>query len=107
MQHFAKHVRLVAGGASRQETVARCLDQAPPETDVVVVHDAVRPFVELAMIRQIVDAARKDGAVILGIPSVDTVKKVERYHHRNHSARAHCPGADAAGFPLYDSAPGV
>jgi 2-C-methyl-D-erythritol 4-phosphate cytidylyltransferase len=77
-ESFAKSVRLVAGGASRMETVARCLDQAPPETDVVVVHDAVRPFVELAMIRQIVDAACKDGAAILGIPSVDTVKKVER-----------------------------
>ena len=77
-EHFAKVVRLVAGGASRQETVARCLDQAPPETDVVVVHDAVRPFIELAMIRQVVDAARKYGAAILGIPSVDTVKKVER-----------------------------
>jgi 2-C-methyl-D-erythritol 4-phosphate cytidylyltransferase len=77
-EHFAKAVRLVAGGVSRQETVARCLDQAPPETDVVVVHDAVRPFVELALIRQVVDAARQHGAVILGIPSVDTVKKVER-----------------------------
>ena len=77
-ESFAKNVRLVAGGASRMETVARCLDQAPPETDVVVVHDAVRPFVELAMIRQVVDAARQDGAAILGIPSVDTVKKVER-----------------------------
>ncbi len=77
-EHFAKALRLVAGGASRQETVARCLDQAPPETDVVVVHDAVRPFIALDLIRQVVDAARKDGAVILGIPSVDTVKKVER-----------------------------
>src|SRR5208283_843032 len=78
LQNISKPVRLVAGGDSRQETVARCLDQAAPETDVVVVHDAVRPFVELAMIQQIVDAARKDGAAILGIPSVDTVKKVER-----------------------------
>jgi 2-C-methyl-D-erythritol 4-phosphate cytidylyltransferase len=77
-EHFAKPVRLVRGGASRQDTVARCLDEAPPATDVVVVHDAVRPFVALAMIRQVIDAARKDGAVILGIPSVDTVKKVER-----------------------------
>jgi len=77
-ENFAKTVRLLAGGASRMETVARCLDQAPPDTDVVVVHDAVRPFVELAMINQIVDAAREDGAAILGIPSVDTVKKVER-----------------------------
>ena len=79
LEHFAKAVRLVAGGATRQETVARCLDQAPPETDVVVVHDAVRPFIELAMIRQVVDAARKNGAAILGIPSVDTIKKVERH----------------------------
>jgi 2-C-methyl-D-erythritol 4-phosphate cytidylyltransferase len=78
LQNFATPVRLIEGGASRQETVARCLEQALPETEVVVVHDAVRPFVELAMIRQIVDAARQDGAVILGIPSVDTVKKVER-----------------------------
>ena len=78
-ERFAKNVRLLEGGASRQETVARCLDQASPETDVVVVHDAVRPFVELAMIDQVVDAARKHGGAILGIPSVDTVKKVERH----------------------------
>jgi len=71
-------VRVLAGGASRQETVARCLDEAPPDTEVVVVHDAVRPFVDLAMIQQVVDLARKDGAAILGVPSVDTVKKVER-----------------------------
>lgn len=77
-ENFAKTVRVLAGGASRMETVARCLDQAAPETDVVVVHDAVRPFVELAMIQQVVDLARKDGAAILGVPSVDTVKKVER-----------------------------
>lgn len=76
-ENFAKPVRLFAGGASRMETVARCLDQARDDTDVVVVHDAVRPFVELAMISRIVDAARTYGAVILGIPSVDTVKKVE------------------------------
>ena len=77
-ERFNKAVKLLPGGASRQETVARCLDQASPETDVVVVHDAVRPFIDLEKIRQVVEAARRDGAVILGIPSVDTVKKVER-----------------------------
>lgn len=77
-EHFGKAVKLLPGGASRQETVAKCLDQAPPHTDVVVVHDAVRPFVDLGKIRQVVEAARQDGAAILGIPSVDTVKKVER-----------------------------
>jgi 2-C-methyl-D-erythritol 4-phosphate cytidylyltransferase len=77
-EHFAKPVRLVSGGATRQQTVARCLSQAPPGTDLVVVHDAVRPFVALELIRQIVEAARKEGAAIPGIPSVDTVKQVER-----------------------------
>jgi 2-C-methyl-D-erythritol 4-phosphate cytidylyltransferase len=77
-EHFSKTVRLLAGGASRQETVARCLKEVPPGTEVVVVHDAVRPFIELDMIRRVVAAARKDGAAILGIPSVDTVKQVER-----------------------------
>lgn len=77
-EHFAKPVRLVAGGPTRQETVARALAEAPGGTEVVVVHDAVRPFIELEMIERVVDAARKDGAAILGIPSVDTVKQVER-----------------------------
>lgn len=77
-EHFSKTVRLLAGGASRQETVACCLKEAPPTTQVVVVHDAVRPFIELEMIRRVVEAARKHGAAILGIPSVDTVKQVER-----------------------------
>jgi 2-C-methyl-D-erythritol 4-phosphate cytidylyltransferase len=77
-EHFPKPVRLVVGGPTRQETVARCLAEAPAGTEIVVVHDAVRPFVELAMIHLVVEAARKEGAAILGIPSVDTVKQVER-----------------------------
>ena len=77
-EHFSKPVRLVAGGPSRQETVARALIQASPATELVVVHDAVRPFIELDMIQRVVERARKDGAAILGIPSVDTVKQVER-----------------------------
>jgi len=77
-EHFSKPVRLVPGGPTRQETVARALAEAPAGTETVVVHDAVRPFIELEMIRRVVEAARKDGAAILGILSVDTVKQVER-----------------------------
>jgi len=75
---LAKPVRVVAGGVTRHETVAKALDAAPPDTELVVVHDAVRPFVQLEMISRVVEAARRDGAAILGIPSVDTVKQVER-----------------------------
>jgi 2-C-methyl-D-erythritol 4-phosphate cytidylyltransferase len=78
-ERFSKPVRLVAGGASRQETVARCLAEASPKTEFVVVHDAVRPFISLDMIQHIIEAAREHGAAIFGILSVDTVKQVERY----------------------------
>jgi len=77
-ERFAGPVRLVEGGPSRQETVARCLEQAAGDTEVVLVHDAVRPFIELELIQRVVAAARKEGAAILGIPSVDTVKQVQR-----------------------------
>jgi len=45
---------------------------------VVLVHDAVRPFVTPEIIREVVEAAQKYGAAIAGMPAVDTVKQVER-----------------------------
>jgi len=77
-ERFGKPIRLISGGATRQETVARALAEAPAAAEIVVVHDAVRPFIELDLIRRVVEAARKEGAAILGILSVDTVKQVER-----------------------------
>ena len=78
VEQLSKPVRLIAGGPTRQSTVERALAEAPPNTEIVVVHDAVRPFVELELIERVVEAARRDGAAILGVPSVDTVKQVER-----------------------------
>jgi 2-C-methyl-D-erythritol 4-phosphate cytidylyltransferase len=77
-EHFSKPVRVVPGGPTRQETVARALIHISTGTELVVVHDAVRPFIEIEMIHRVVETARKNGAAILGIPSVDTVKQVER-----------------------------
>ncbi|HEX5412162.1 MAG TPA: 2-C-methyl-D-erythritol 4-phosphate cytidylyltransferase [Terriglobia bacterium] len=77
-EQFHKPVHLVAGGATRQQTVSLALQKAPAATDIVVVHDAVRPFVSPEMIRICVEAACQSGAAIFGVPSVDTVKQVER-----------------------------
>ena len=77
-EQFSKPVRLIPGGATRQQTVSLCLREASSDTEIVVVHDAVRPFVSTEMIHLSVEAARKSGAAILGILSVDTVKQVER-----------------------------
>lgn len=71
-----KPVRLVEGGDSRQESVQNALASLPSDTEFVVVHDAVRPFVDAATIQRVVDEARETGAAITGIVPVDTVKLV-------------------------------
>lgn len=76
---LAKKVQLVVGGEHRQQSVAHALDAvtAAPD-DVVLVHDAVRPFVTEEIIEEVVAAVQKHGAAIAGMPAVDTVKQVER-----------------------------
>ena len=78
-QIWAKKPVLVEGGEHRQESVTNALAQifAAPD-DVVLVHDAVRPFVTQQMIRDVIEAVKHYGAAIVGIPAVDTVKQVER-----------------------------
>ena len=77
-EDFSKRVELVEGGDHRQESVENCLRRVPADTDIVAVHDAVRPFVEVEAINRVVEEAARTGAAILGIPAVDTVKQVER-----------------------------
>ena len=77
-QEYATPVRLVVGGRNRQESVGNCLALVQEDTEVVAVHDAVRPFVTVAQIEQIIDEAGDKGAVIFGVPPVETVKRVER-----------------------------
>jgi len=74
-----KKVELVVGGEHRQNSVANALAKiAGAEDDIVLVHDAVRPFVTPNIIEYVIAAAKKFGAAIAGLPSVDTVKQVER-----------------------------
>lgn len=77
-ENFSKPVEIVEGGEHRQGSVENCLKRVPAGTDLVAVHDGVRPFVELEAIQRVIDEAAKTGAAILGIPPVDTVKQVER-----------------------------
>jgi 2-C-methyl-D-erythritol 4-phosphate cytidylyltransferase len=67
---------VVAGGATRQESVWRALQAAPAEADMIVVHDAVRPFLTRALIDAVLDAARIHGAAICALPIAETVKRV-------------------------------
>jgi len=72
-------INLLEGGEHRQESVANAMAalSAAPE-DIVLVHDAVRPFVTEETIQQVIEASQKYGAAIAGMPASDTVKQVER-----------------------------
>jgi 2-C-methyl-D-erythritol 4-phosphate cytidylyltransferase len=74
-----KKVEFVVGGEHRQQSVEHALNAITADADdIVLVHDAVRPFVTEEIIREVIEAAQKYGAAIAGLPAVDTVKQVER-----------------------------
>jgi 2-C-methyl-D-erythritol 4-phosphate cytidylyltransferase len=76
---LGKAVRVVEGGEHRQESVAHALAAVKAAADdIILVHDAVRPFIEQETIRSVIEAAVRHGAAIAAVPAVDTIKQVER-----------------------------
>lgn len=78
---LARHVprarlTVVPGGAERQESVWEGLRTVSAASRLVLVHDAVRPFVTRAVVDAVIDAARKDGAAICALPIAETIKRV-------------------------------
>ena len=71
----AKPIAFVAGGPRRQDSVANAFAKAAGHADVIVIHDAARPFVTADMIARTIDAAHEHGAAIAAIPARDTVKQ--------------------------------
>jgi 2-C-methyl-D-erythritol 4-phosphate cytidylyltransferase len=69
-------ITVVAGGSTRQESVWLALQAAPADAAIVVVHDAVRPFITRALIDAVVAAAREGEAAICALPVAETVKRV-------------------------------
>ncbi len=78
-QNARPKIHVIVGGDHRQASVSNALAQVSANADdVVLVHDAVRPFVDREIIESVIECAAKDGAAIAGVPAVDTVKQVER-----------------------------
>ena len=77
-EKFKQTVRVVKGGDSRQDSVSAALREVANGTEIVLVHDAVRPFVTPEQITRVIEEARRCEAAILGIPAMDTVKEVKR-----------------------------
>jgi len=72
-----KKVQLVAGGSHRQETVWRALQALQPAPEIVLIHDAARPFPPLEAVRECMAAAGAHGGAILARPVTETVKRVD------------------------------
>jgi len=71
---FQKVSQIVPGGKQRQESVKNGIDALPKDTDIVAIHDGVRPFVTRAMIEDSIHSAVRHGAVVLAMPVKDTIK---------------------------------
>jgi 2-C-methyl-D-erythritol 4-phosphate cytidylyltransferase len=71
-----KTVKVVAGGDTRQKSVFNGLKVSDKSSELICVHDAVRPFVTEALIDKVIQACDKHDGVILAQRSTDTIKKV-------------------------------
>src|SRR5215472_8050352 len=78
-EKLAARVEMVEGGEHRQQSVANALSHIKADAgDVVLVHDAVRPFVDDEIISSVIREVERHGAAIAGLPALDTIKQVER-----------------------------
>jgi 2-C-methyl-D-erythritol 4-phosphate cytidylyltransferase / 2-C-methyl-D-erythritol 2,4-cyclodiphosphate synthase len=76
-QRAPKALRVVAGGPRRQDSVANAFAAVSDKTDVVLIHDAARPFASASLVSRTIDAAVETGAALAALPARDTVKWAE------------------------------
>ncbi len=80
VEKIAKHFKInklietVAGGKTRFESVRNCVKKINPAFDIVLIHDAARPFLDEATIKRSIAAAKKFGASVVAVRESDTVK---------------------------------
>jgi 2-C-methyl-D-erythritol 4-phosphate cytidylyltransferase len=74
--HFSKVRRILGGGKERQDSVKTGIDAVGSDSDIVVIHDGVRPFISEETLNISVHGALSSGAVTLGVPVKDTIKSV-------------------------------
>src|SRR5438552_14524500 len=84
-----KPLRLVAGGERRQDSVANAFRAAATASDVIVIHDAARPFASADLIARTIAAAVESGAAVAAVPARDTVKRVGQGRPGSHDDAEH------------------
>jgi len=95
---------VVAGGRTRFESVRNCIKEAGPSFDIILIHDAARPFVDSRLVGDSIKAAHRHGGCVVAVPESDTVKLsngkgfVKNTLDRNLIYRAQTPQAFRAGI---------
>ncbi len=77
---FEKITSVVAGGEKRYLSVRNGFRSTPPDSDMVLIHDAARPFVDNDMIRRVVEECARSGASICAVPVTDTLKQADKHN---------------------------
>ncbi len=76
-----RRCQCVAGGARRHDSVRRGFACLPDDVDIVLIHDAARPFADSGLIDRVLAATRETGAALPAVPARDTVKRVDLSRH--------------------------
>ena len=97
---FTKVLHVVAGGQERQDSVRQALAVVDDRVDIVVIHDAVRPCVTELMVKQVVEAAKAEGAAIIAAHAGYSETGRTGWSHRaDDRPETAVVGSDAAGLP--------
>lgn len=73
---IGKIKKIVLGGLRRQDSVFNAIMETDKNTDLILIHDAARPFIEKNTVTAVIRQAQNTGAAIVGVPAKATIKKV-------------------------------
>ena len=80
---------VVHGGAERQDSVRNGLAALEPQCEIVMIHDAARPFISAAAIQRSIDTATEGGGAIVATPVRDTIKRADTQHTIRETVSRH------------------
>ena len=73
-REYGSQVNLVIGGPNRQDSVKNAIQNSNPKSDLVVIHDAARPFITKSLIEECISACKTSDGAIIGMQPHDTIK---------------------------------
>lgn len=77
LEALDERIVVVAGGATRSDSVAAAVAALPEALDVILVHDAARPLLTASTVRRCIEAAAGGVGAVAGLPATDTLKEVD------------------------------